>query len=131
VVLLTDGNNEFYDLTSSDNPGKPSDFTAYGRVNAPGPVGLNKATTGEGVAVLNARMLETCTAMKQTVDGKPKVRIYTIIFNSGTPPNATTRTLYEKCATTPAMYYYAPDNGALQKAFKAIGGQLANLRIVE
>ena len=38
VVLLTDGNNEFYDLTSSDNPGKPSDFTAYGRVNAPGPV---------------------------------------------------------------------------------------------
>src|SRR5699024_3648019 len=39
VVLLTDGNNEFYDLTDSDDPGKPSDFTAYGRVNAPGPVG--------------------------------------------------------------------------------------------
>ena len=47
---------------------EPSDFTAYGRVNAPGPVGLNKPTTGEGVAVLNARMLETCTAMKQLVE---------------------------------------------------------------
>ena len=31
-MMLTDGNNEFYDLTTSDNPGKPSDFTAYGRV---------------------------------------------------------------------------------------------------
>jgi hypothetical protein len=76
-------------------------------------------------------MLETCTAMKQLLNGKPKVRIYTIIFNSGTPPNATTRQLYENCATTPAMYYYAPDNKALAAAFRAIGGQLANLRIVE
>ena len=29
------------------------------------------------------------------------------------------------------MYYYAPDNAALASAFRAIGGQLANLRIVE
>ena len=129
VVLLTDGNNEFYDLTDSDDPGKPSDFTAYGRVNAPGPVGLNKTTTGDGVAVLNARMLETCAAMKALLGGEPKIKIYTIIF--GTKPSATTKALYEKCATTPAMYYYAPDNASLASAFKAIGGQLANLRIVE
>ena len=29
------------------------------------------------------------------------------------------------------MYYYAPNNAALTAAFRAIGGQLANLRIVE
>ena len=29
------------------------------------------------------------------------------------------------------MYYYAPGNAQLSKAFKAIGGQLANLRILE
>ena len=29
------------------------------------------------------------------------------------------------------MYYYAPDNATLAAAFRAIGGQLANLRIVE
>jgi Flp pilus assembly protein TadG len=131
VVVLSDGNNEFYDLTNSDDPGKPSDFTAYGRVNAPGPVGLNVATTGAGVSILNARMLQTCTAMKQPVDGKPRVRIYTIIFNSGNPPSTTTRELYQNCATTPAMYYYAPNNAELAKAFRAIGGQLANLMIVE
>ena len=112
-------------------PTTPSDFTAYGRVNAPGPVGLNKTTTGAGVTVLNTRMLETCAAMKQLLDGTPKVRIYSIIFNAGTPPNTTTRDLYQACATTPAMYYYAPDNASLSAAFKAIGGQLANLRIVE
>ena len=133
VVILTDGNNEFYNLPdgSGGDPTTPSDFTAYGRVNAPGPVGLNKTTTAAGVTVLNSRMLETCAAMKALVAGKPKVRIYSIIFNSGTPPNTTTRQLYENCATTPAMYYYAPDNASLAKAFKAIGGQLANLRIVE
>ena len=45
-MLLTDGNNEFYNLTNDKTatPAKPSDFTAYGRVNAPGPVGLNKTT---------------------------------------------------------------------------------------
>lgn len=131
VVILTDGNNEFYDLTGSDNPGKPSDYTAYGRINEPGPVGLNVTTTAAGVTKLNTRMLETCAAMKAPLDGKPKVRIYSIIFNSGTPPSTTTRTLYQTCATTPAMYYYAPNNAALAAAFRAIGGQLANLRIVE
>ena len=125
VVVLSDGNNVFYDL------GKPSDFTAYGRVNAPGPVGLNKATTTAGESVLNARMLETCAAMKQLVDNKPKVKIYTIIFNSGNPPSTTTRELYQKCATNPAMYYYAPNNADLAKAFRSIGGQLANLLIVQ
>ena len=133
VVILTDGNNEFYNLPdgSGGDPTTPSDFTAYGRVNAPGPVGLNKTTTGAGVTVLNSRMLEPCAAMKALVAGKPKVRIYSIIFNSGTPPSTTTRDLYQACATTPAMYYYAPDNASLRAAFKAIGGQLANLLIIE
>ena len=29
------------------------------------------------------------------------------------------------------MYYYAPNNDALASAFTAIGGQLANLLIIE
>lgn len=124
VVILTDGNNEFYDYTDSDDPGKPSDFTAYGRVNAPGPQGLNVTTTGAGVTILNTRMTEACNAMKAQ-----KIRIYTIIF--GAAPNAATRTLYENCATSTAMYYYAPTPADLAPAFRAIGGQLANLRILQ
>ena len=46
-------------------------------------------------------------------------------------PSADTKELYEECATSPATYYYAPDNATLAKAFRAIGGQLANLMIVE
>ncbi len=126
VVMLTDGNNEFYNLPDGEggDPSSPSDYTAYGRVNAPGPVGLNSSTTAAGVTVLNSRMTSICTAMKAQ-----NIRIYTIIF--GSSPNATTKALYQACATTPAMYYYAPDNTQLAAAFRAIGGQLANLRIVE
>jgi Flp pilus assembly protein TadG len=126
VVMLTDGNNEFYNLPDGDggDPTTPSDFTAYGRVNAPGPVGLAAATTGAGVTILNNRMTSICTAMKAQ-----GIIIYTIIF--GTAPNAATQTLYRNCATTPGMYYYAPNNATLAAAFKSIGGQLANLRIVE
>lgn len=126
VVMLTDGNNEFYNLPNGEggDPATPSDFTAYGRVNAPGPVGLAAATTAAGVTILNNRMSATCQAMKAE-----DITIYTIIF--GGAPNAATRDLYEDCASNPGMYYYAPTNAQLATAFQAIGGQLANLRIVQ
>ena len=69
-------------------------------------------------------MTAICTAMKAE-----KIKIYTIIF--GGAPNATTQALYQACATSPSMYYYAPNNDALASAFTAIGGQLANLLIIE
>ena len=94
--MLTDGNNEFYDLPdgSGGDPSTPSDFTAYGRVNAPGPVGLASSTTGGGVTILNNRMTAICTAMKAE-----KVKIYTIIF--GGAPNATTQALYQSLRHQP------------------------------
>jgi Flp pilus assembly protein TadG len=124
VVMMTDGNNTFYNLPSPSHP-SPSDFTAYGRVDAPGPVGLNAATTGAGETILNSRMTAICTAMKAE-----KIKVYTIIFDNG-GTSASTEALYRSCATAPSMYYYAPSNDALAEAFEAIGGQLANLLIVE
>jgi Flp pilus assembly protein TadG len=118
VVILTDGNNQFYDHDSgSGTPG--SDFTSYGRLDAMGVSNL-----GQGRAILDTRMAGTCAAMK--AEG---IRIYSIIF--GASPDSTAQTLFRNCATTPAMYYYAPNNAQLSAAFRAIGGQLANLRIVE
>ena len=52
-----------------------------------------------------------------------------IIF--GPDPDEDTQELFEDCASNPAMYYYAPTNADIAKAFRAIGGQLANLMIVE
>ena len=127
VVMMTDGNNTFYNLPNDQGGDSttPSDFTAYGRVNAPGPVGLNAGTTGAGETILNNRMTAICNAMKAQ-----KIKVYTIIFDNG-GTSATTEALYRSCATSPSMYYYAPSNEALADAFEAIGGQLANLLIVE
>ncbi|MFO1143314.1 MAG: TadE/TadG family type IV pilus assembly protein [Amaricoccus sp.] len=128
AVILTDGNNQFHDndTSTSNNSVPASDYTAYGRIEA-----LNGNSNGTaqqrrdtGRATLDSRMAATCTAMKAQ-----GIRIYSIIF--GAAPDSTAKTLFTNCATTPAMYYYAPNNGTLATAFKSIGGQLANLRIVE
>jgi Flp pilus assembly protein TadG len=117
VVILTDGDNIF------NNTGSPSDYTAYGRVNNPGPEGLGAATTTAGKKILDSRMSTVCTAMKAQ-----KIRIYTIIFGS---VSAATKALYEGCASSPAMYYEAKDSSEIGQVFRSIGGQLANLLIVE
>ena len=119
VVILTDGQNQFHKQTSL-----PSDFTAYGRVNSPGPVGLDASSIANGRNELDDRMEDTCEDMKD--EG---VRIYTITF--GSTPDSQARELFRDCATTPALYYHAPDNATLANVFRAIGGELANLRIVE
>ena len=118
VVILTDGNNQFHDQDTGSGTPK-SDFTSYGRIEE-----MGVSTTGAGRTILDERMARTCTAMKS--EG---IRIYSIIF--GASPDAAARTLFRNCATQPSMYFYAPDNSTLAAAFKAIGGELANLRIVE
>ncbi len=117
VVILTDGQNQFYDHDSGAMP--RSDYTAYGRLEA-----LGVTTLAQGRAILDARMAGTCAAMK--AEG---IRIYAITF--GASPDATAQALFRNCASTPAMYYHAPTNAILSDAFRAIGGELANLRIVE
>lgn len=128
AVILTDGNNQFHDNdTSTANNSVPaSDFTAYGRIETliGSSTGTATARRTTGRNILDARMAQTCAAMKAQ-----GIRIYSIIF--GGSPDPTARTLFTNCATTPAMYYYAPNNATLAAAFRAIGGQLANLRIVE
>jgi hypothetical protein len=134
AVILTDGENTFYDLPyTADKKGKvtspgdtstPSDYTAYGRLNAAAPVGLAKTSVSAGATEINKRMTAVCTAMK--AEG---ILIYTIIYTAA--PSTSLQTLYRGCATTPAMYYWAEDNTKIEGVFKSIGGQLANLRILK
>lgn len=118
VVILTDGNNAF------NTTGSPSDYTAYGRVNAAAPVGLAVSTASAGVTKLNTRMSAICTSMK--AEG---IKIYSIIY--GTEADAATRKLYEDCASSPTMYYWAKSNTDISGVFTSIGGQLADLRITK
>ena len=123
VVLMTDGNNEYYDWpghqpNSGVGPGG-SDYNSYGRRND-----FGFSTNAAAVAELNSRMSAACAAMKAQ-----GIIIYTMIF--GGAPNAATQTLFQNCASNPAQYFYAPNQTAMADAFRSIGTALSNLRIAE
>ncbi len=126
AILLTDGDNQFHDNDTASGDTTASDFTAYGRIETllGGTSVKFSDRVGKGKGILDARMLETCAAMKAQ-----GIEIYTIIFRDSA--SAATKTLFEKCATSPAMYYYAPKAEDIAGVFRSIGGQLANLLIVE
>jgi Flp pilus assembly protein TadG len=167
VILLTDGNNEWYDWMgpegssdaggncSSDNDGlwpprglpgdnnskrtpcrdlrtafPGADYTGYARLSE-GRLGTTNKGTAENL--LDSRMLEMCTAMKNagklTPADKDGIIIYTITF--GGTPNSGTQTLYRNCATTPDKYFHAPSESVLKQAFVQIADELSNLRIAE
>ena len=117
VVLLTDGDNQFYDHPPT-GPGR-SDYTAYGRLQD-----LGFTSLSAGKTELDTRMGRMCAAMKD--EG---IIIYTITF--GSTPNAATQTLFRNCASDPSSYFHAPDATTLSGAFRSIGQRLSNLRIVE
>ena len=134
LVLMTDGNNEWYDCpegapgacrtTGSSPPCRSTyrsdgdaDMTAYGRLRE-NRLGLASVTNANALAEINARMSRLCTSIKAT-----GVILYTITFNV---TNSTTRDLYRACATQPEYYFNSPDATALQAAFREIAGQLAN-----
>jgi len=130
VVLMTDGENQWYDwptgvpgtpATTQTNGQGDADYTGYGRL-AEGRSGTTSA--GNTISVLNSRMSNMCTTIKNN-----GVVIYTIIFTHGTSISPATQTLFQNCATDANHYYFAPDNATLLDAFKNIGQQITNLRL--
>lgn len=119
VIMLTDGQNQFYDWPD-DGPGPGgSDYTAYGRLND-----FGFATLNAGRVELDARMAATCSMMKQN-----GIVIYAITF--GPTPDSTTQALYRACASKPTQYFHSPTNEMLVAAFRTIGTELSNLRIAQ
>jgi Flp pilus assembly protein TadG len=138
LVLMTDGNNEWYDWpegapgacrTSGSNPpclsgyssDGDADMTAYGRLKE-NRLGISAVTNARALAEINTRMSRMCTRIKAQ-----GIILYTITFNV---TNSATRDLYRTCATQPEYHFNSPDEAALRSAFREIAGQLANLRIV-
>jgi Flp pilus assembly protein TadG len=123
VVILTDGQNQFYDWKGHpENGGKGprgSDYTAHGRLHD-----FGYATLGQARQEIDRRFAGMCQTMKGL-----GIRIYTVTF--GPSPDANTQTLYRNCATDPSKYFHSPDNATLGEAFQVIGEELSNLRIAE
>jgi Flp pilus assembly protein TadG len=127
AIVLTDGENQFYDCVgggecSNTDDHYVSDYTAYGRIEdfIPGATGV-----ADGRDTLDAKFARTCTTMKQ--DG---IIMYTITFG-GSAASTRVRNLFRNCASDAGNYFHAPDNASLSAAFRTIGQELSNLRIVE
>ncbi len=154
VILLTDGNNEWYDYPGitwtvggqqhrSGVPGAnayPTNISGFNYqtyfkntlypgadYTAYGRLSEGRlGTTSQSAAntILDDRMLSMCQAMKAQ-----DILIYTMTF--GATPDAGTQSLFSNCASKPEMYFNAPSGSQLQEAFEEIADQLSNLRIAE
>ncbi len=117
VILLTDGENSWYDWPNGDPQG---DYTGYGRLQE-GRLGTTSTSTA--TRRINERMLRTCTAIKEA-----GITIYTITFRLN---NDTARELYEACASTSSHYFDSPSNEELRENFRQIANRLGIPRILE
>lgn len=125
VIMMTDGVNQVYKLTSTSGANKVnnavnSDYTGYGRLDELGRVGSTSISGAK--TIVDTRLANLCTAMK--LKG---IVIYTIIF-TGTQ-DAATKAMYSACASDPSKFFDAPSQTDLKNAFTAIAVQLSNLRI--
>jgi hypothetical protein len=150
IVLMTDGNNEWYDypdrapgacydLNFSPSGNCPvanwvsngvenngnTDFTAYKRLldntmNLP----AGQVLQSKATANIDSKMSQLCQIIKQN-----GVIIYTILFNHGGAVSSSTETTFRNCASSPQNYFLDVTDADLQATFSAIGGQLASLRL--
>lgn len=131
IVMMTDGDNLFYDMPSSTNnlPNKAdpgySDYTAYGRLGeAQANAIFNTNDKGTAKGIVDQRLLSLCTTAKNL-----DVIIFTVTF--GSKVDWSTQQIYRDCASDPGKYYHAPGKATLENAFSAIGAELSKLRIVK
>jgi len=126
VVLVTDGNNEWFNYkgvdpvtgkeTSTDNAPPEGDYTGYGRI---GEGRLGTTSFSQATTMLNQRMSNLCQKMKDA-----GITMYTITIGQ---TNAATQTLYRNCASQPNYYWDTPTPDKLAQIFNEIGSQLSNL----
>lgn len=125
VILMTDGDNQFYKLGSNTGVNKVnsavnSDYSAYGRLDELGRIGTTNTTTAK--ATINSRLTSVCNAMKAK-----NIIVYTVTFTSGI--NQATKDIYKACATDASKYFDSPSQDELKSAFRAIATSLSNLRV--
>ncbi|MBY0292907.1 MAG: hypothetical protein K2W92_06445 [Alphaproteobacteria bacterium] len=131
VVLMTDGQNQWYDwpggvpgqpAPSSDNYSADADYTGYSRL-AEGRTGTTSPT--QITTNLNNSMATMCTNLKNN-----GVVIYTILFNhDGSAGSSANQALFQNCATDSSKYFLTITNAELTAAFSNIGQSISNLRL--
>lgn len=106
VLLMTDGINT--------RDGTYSNFWAASK---------NQLNVGD----YDDRLEEVCQTLKDH-----GVTVYTVILGTNgqyAEPDANTKAVYERCASSPAQYYDAPTNEELENVFEDIARELSNIYI--
>jgi len=126
IVLMTDGENQFFKLTSTDSPNEKnndvnSDYTGCLRMDSDNPLieTNNKSTATRRI---NARLAQLCEDMKEQ-----DIIIYTVTFTSGIDQD--TKDVYKYCATDTTKWFDSPTQTDLEKSFSAIAVELSKLRV--
>lgn len=140
MMVMTDGENLFYDLpyksdyskkSSSYKKSNPnngisstkSDYTGYERLGddlADDIFGTDNRNTARDK--VNASIAAMCEQAKAD-----NIIVYTVVFTSSV--NQTTKNMFKACASDPGKYWYAPDAATLKNVFGKIGNDLTKLRI--
>lgn len=131
VVMMTDGNNEWYDWPGGAPGSAPNsyvgqttdaDYTAYGRLSE-NRLGIPVNTNLNARDEINRRTATLCTRMKAA-----GITIYTVVLGS---VDDSTKSLWQGCASENKNYFNSPDKAALQTAFSQIATNLSVLRITQ
>ncbi|HYE00781.1 MAG TPA: vWA domain-containing protein [Alphaproteobacteria bacterium] len=134
VVVMTDGENnvnlQHPNCDGNSGDGHGLDYGPYGYPDAHGTLGnagvqgnSPSRTRDAAIRALNADTRRQCDAIKAA-----GALLYTITFRQN---NAGLQALFRGCASDPQKYFDSPSNEALQRDFRLIAGELANLRIAE
>lgn len=133
IVMMTDGNNQYYRLPSNatngstandwfnrDNDRVYSDYSGIGWLASDNPrIGTNSISTAN--TIVDARMATMCEELKAQ-----GIIVYTVTFGN---TSSSTEELYRNCATDPSKWFDSPSQDDLRKSFKAIAVELSNLRV--
>jgi hypothetical protein len=160
IILLTDGNNEWYDYPgttfkwggSGDNhftgipgancypggntdcSGNPSSYRNEFRNTWPGADYTAYGRLSEGRLGSTNNGVAKSIIDDRMLDMCQTMKAQGVIIYTmtfGGSPNAATQQMYRDCATEEDMYFHAPSGTALQQAFVEIADQLSSLRIAE
>lgn len=117
IVIVTDGENQWYDLPNYSPTGDP---TAYGRVSD-GKLGVTSISQTR--TKIDARLIDLCTKIKAQ-----GINVFTVTFNVS---DTTAKQIYKQCATKSDWAFQADDPDELISQFFYIAKQIRQITIVK
>ena len=126
IVLMTDGQNTWFDAANALNG---SDYSAYGYYKSANgrlpTTNQNVTTETQARAAMDALVRQACSGARAK-----GITIYTIAFSVNSDPmDDQAKQLLKDCAGDISRYYAPNSQSTLSQAFASIGDSISKLRI--